>query len=127
MGTARASMWATIYFTVHKIGPLIPKYGIHLPFFLQFIDNIIGIWIGEPGGSTWEEYKEEINNTDILTWEFVEPAKSMDFLDLTILIKNNQIVTRTYQKALNLYQYISPMSTCKYAKAGRSFFNPYAS
>jgi hypothetical protein len=73
-----------------------------MPIFLQFIDNIVGIWIGEPGGSTWEEFKEETNNFGILTWEFVELAKSVDFLDLTILIENNQIVTRNYQKTLNL-------------------------
>ena len=34
----------------------------------------------------------------------------MDFLDLTISIEQGQIVTKTFQKEMNLYQYISPSS-----------------
>ena len=45
-----------------------------------------------------------------LKWEFNEPASSVDFLDLTITIKNGKIVTKTYQKPNNAYQYIPPHS-----------------
>jgi hypothetical protein len=37
-------------------------------------------------------------------------GSSVDFLDLIISIEKHKIVTRTYQKDLNLYQYISPLS-----------------
>ena len=110
MGISYACVWATIYSAVHEMGSLIPKYDSHMPLFLPFIDDIVGILTGKPGGRIWEELKEETNNFGILTWEFMEPAKSVDFLDLIILIENKQIVTRTYQKALNLYQYIIPIS-----------------
>ena len=45
-----------------------------------------------------------------LTWEVFDPTKSTPFLDLTITIKNGNITTSTYQKPLNLYQYIPPNS-----------------
>ena len=34
----------------------------------------------------------------------------MNFLDLTISIERSRISTKTYQKDLNLYQYIMPQS-----------------
>ena len=105
-----ACIWATIYFAVCKMGSLIPKYGSHMPLLIQLIHNIISIYIGDLDRTTWEEFKEETNNFWILSWEFVDPVKSVDFLNLTISIKHNKIVTRTYQKAVNLCQYISPIS-----------------
>ena len=46
----------------------------------------------------------------ILTWEFEDLASSVNFLDLTISIEDSKIITKIYQKALNLYQYIGPSS-----------------
>ena len=64
-------MWAIIYFAVHTIGSCFQKYGNHMLLFLQFIDNIVGIWIRvlhrDPGGSTWKEFKEQTNNFGILS------------------------------------------------------------
>ncbi|KAL7554543.1 hypothetical protein ACHAWF_017999 [Thalassiosira exigua] len=42
-----------------------------------------------------------------LRWEFEEPSDSVVFLDLIISKQGPNIVTSTYRKALNLYQYIS--------------------
>ena len=50
------------------------------------------------------------NNFGILEWEFEEPSKAVNFLDLTISIENEKISTKTFQKAMNLYQYLSPRS-----------------
>ena len=109
MGTSAACMWATIYFAVHESGLLIPKYNNQLLLFRRFIDDIFGIWIGNDNAS-WEEFKSDTNNFGILTWEFEELSQSVNFLDLTITIESNKIITKTYQKALNLYQYLGPQS-----------------
>lgn len=111
MGTSAACMWATIYFTVHEAGMLIPKYDQHLLLFKRFIDDMIIVWLDDsPSDDTWNNFKEDTNNFGILTWEFEELSLSVDFLDLTISIEANRITTKTYQKALNLYQYIMPNS-----------------
>ena len=108
MGTSAACMWATIYYAIHEMGVLIPTYVNNLSLFLRFIDDIIGIWTGTE--AEWIAFKNDANNFGILEWEFEEPSREINFLDLTIAIENNRIVTKTYQKDLNLYQYISPMS-----------------
>ena len=69
---------------------------------------MFGIWVGSQ--EEWANFKQDTNNFGILTWEFEEPSLSVDFLDLTIKIEHNRITTKTYQKALNLYQYIPPQS-----------------
>ena len=110
MGTSAACMWATIYYAVHEIGILIPKYQNNLLLFKRFIDDIFGIWIDDGTIDAWENFKADTDNFGILTWEFEEPSQSVAFLDLTISIEDNHITTKTYQKALNLYQYIMPQS-----------------
>ena len=108
MGTSAACMWATIYFAVHEIDTLLSNYDSHLLLFRRYIDDMIGIWLGDD--TTWENFKRDTNNFGILTWDFEEPSHTVNFLDLTISIENCRIVTRTYQKPMNLYQYIPPHS-----------------
>jgi hypothetical protein len=108
MGTSSACMWATAYFGVHETTTLIPTYQLMMPLFRRFIDDIFGIWTGDD--ESWEQFKRDTNNFGILTWEFEEPSTTINFLDLTITIESNMITTKTYQKALNLYQYIPPSS-----------------
>ena len=46
-----------------------------------------------------------------LTWEFSERAKSIDFMDMTISIKNlNKIETTLFENRLKLHLYIHPHS-----------------
>jgi len=110
MGTSAACMWATIYYAVHEIGVLIPKYKPNLLLFKRFIDNMFGIWIDDGTIDAWEHFKADTDNFGSLTWEFKEPSQSVAFLDLTISIEDSRITTKMYQKALNLYQYIMPQS-----------------
>lgn len=108
MGTSAACMWATIYFAVREINHLIPVYHQSLLLFVRFIDDMLGIWIGN--NEDWQQFQDDTNNFGILTWEFEKPSLSVDFLDLTISIEANHITTKTYQKSMNLYQYIPPTS-----------------
>ena len=111
MGTSAACMWATIYFAVHENGTLLENFQLNLLLFRRFIDDIFGIWI--PLGddtTTWKAFKDDTNNFGILTWDFEEPSDCVNFLDLTISIEDSRIVTKTYQKSMNLYQYIMPQS-----------------
>ena len=45
----------------------------------------------------------------LLKWKFEEPSKSVDFLHPIITIETNTIVTKTFQKVMNLNQYISSL------------------
>ena len=110
MGTSAACMWATIYYAVHEMGLLIPKYNNNLLIFLWFIDDMFGIWLDDGNATTWPAFKRDVDDFGILTWEFEELSTSVDFLDLTISIEGSSLTTKTYQKSMNLYQYIPPQS-----------------
>ena len=71
---------------------------------------MIGIWIDGRNPHVRAEFVETANNFGILTWEFEEPSSSVDFLDLNITIEALQIITKTHQKSMNLYQYLLPHS-----------------
>ena len=109
MGTSAAVMWATIYYGYHESHCLIPKYGQHLFYFRRFIDDIFAIWIGDRT-QAWSNFKNDVNDFGILTWDIDELSNSVNFLDLTLSINNGKIITTTYQKAMNLYLYLPPSS-----------------
>ena len=110
MGTSAACMWATMYYGYHETKVLLPKYGSHLLYFKRFIDDIIGIWLVEDDSTTWTNFKADVNDFGILTWEIEEPGMSVNFLDMTLTINGSKIDSRTYQKPMNLYLYLPPMS-----------------
>ena len=109
MGTSSACDWATIYFGVHENTCILPKHGKHLQYSRRFLDDIYGIWTGNHTDE-WSSYKEDLNNFGILTWEVSDLSTSVDFLDLTLSIENGQIVSKTYQKPMNLFLYLPPLS-----------------
>ena len=51
-----------------------------------------------------------MNNYPGLTWEFNAPSDKVDFMDLTISIKNGQISTSLFEIPIILHLYISPHS-----------------
>ena len=79
-------------------------------YFKRYIGNIFGIWIGSK--LEWILFSKDINNFGILKWDIDEvfPSKSVNFLDMTLTIKFNKIISRTYQKETNLHLYIPPTS-----------------
>lgn len=110
MGTSCACMYATMYTALHERKTLLPKYAGHLYFLRRFIDDKIGIWI-DTDPDQWQNFKDDMNNFGALTWKVEELSKSVNFLDLTITIgEDRRIVTKTYEKSMNLYLYIPPAS-----------------
>ena len=110
MGTSSAVMFATIYFACHEVKCIQPKHGHNLLYNRRFIDDIIGIWVGNHTDE-WEAYKADLNNFGILTWEVGPLSREVDFLDLTLRIEDGRIVSKTFQKPLNLYLYLPPSSS----------------
>ncbi|KAL7548490.1 hypothetical protein ACHAWF_011773, partial [Thalassiosira exigua] len=103
MGTSAACIWATIYFAIHEIDKLLPNYG---GFFPSLNGSSMTFW----NLATWNRFKNDTNDFGVLRCKFDEPSTSVVFLDLNIRIERNAIKTSTYQKPINLYQYIPPSS-----------------
>ena len=90
--------------------PLFKKF---LKLLRRLIDNMLGIWICNqckrctpPICPHWKAFKAKVNSYGQLRWEFTKPSKECVFLDLTIKIEDGRIVTRTYQKPMNLFLYL---------------------
>ena len=109
MGTSSAVMWATFYYGYHEVHNLLPRFGHCLLYFKRYIDDIFGIWIGSD--REWNEFKDSLT-FGVLTWDIAEQqlSSSVDFLDMTLSIENGRIVSKTFQKKMNLYLYLPPAS-----------------
>ena len=114
MGMPVAVIWVMIYFHWHEKHNLMPSYGTKVPFMVRFVDNISGAaLVGKEDGfsmDVWNQFQVEIDDFGILWWDDNEPSSSVNFLNLTITIEDGAIVSRTYQKSINIFQYISPNS-----------------
>jgi hypothetical protein len=112
MGTPAACAYAMITFGHYENSFILQKYRHQLLYYKQCTDNIVGIWLpdGENDSAIWENFKEDLNNWGSLKWKIENPSKKTVFLDLEISIQGNTITTKTYQKDMNLYLYIPPLS-----------------
>ena len=113
MGTSCAVQFANLYFGWHEKEVILPTFKNALnriSFYKRFIDDVVLIWEG-PCDADWHHMDHIYNSYGILKWEFPEDtSRSVDFLDLTLIIKGNRIVTKTYQKPQNPYLYLPPHS-----------------
>ena len=108
MGTPPACCYATIYYAI-KESNLLERFSDNLLFYKRYIDDVFGIWVDNNPSLTFNDFKEALNFHQ-LRWEVNDPTTSVIFLDMEISIKENLIITKMYEKKLNLYLYISPHS-----------------
>jgi hypothetical protein len=112
MGTPPACMYAILYYGIHEL-TLFPRFQATVPFYKRYIDDVFGLWITDDDASTdernWTEFQDAMPFGK-LTWEFSQRTTSVNFLDLTLTLDHHRIVTRLYEKPLNLYLYIPPHS-----------------
>ena len=112
MGTPCACIYATMYFAWFERQFILPKYKHNIIFYKRQIDDIFGIWIDSPSSPyTYNDFTTDLNSITSLQWVCEPLLNSVNFLDLTISINNNQTIsTKTYQKKENLFLYIPPQS-----------------
>jgi hypothetical protein len=109
MGTPAAPLHSILSFGHHENMAILPNFTRNLFYYIRYIDDVFGIWVGTPDQS-WEIFKTQLNSFSNLQWNIDNPLISTTFLDLEISIKDTKIYTRAYQKPINLYLYIPPLS-----------------
>jgi hypothetical protein len=120
MGTPAAPLYSILTFGYHENTSILNTFKPNLLYYKRYIDDIFGIWIDSTPNSTnyntdnldnpWTKFKETLNQFGSLKWNVEPLTQSTNFLDLTITIKHQHLVTNTFQKAHNLYLYIPPLS-----------------
>ena len=99
------------HYAYHKVHTIMPNHGHNLLYYVRYIDDVFAIWTGNLT-SDWGAFSADINNFGVLTWDIcdVMPLTSVNFLDMTLNIENQRIVTKKFQKEMNLHLYILLMS-----------------
>jgi hypothetical protein len=84
-------------------------------FYKRFIDDILGIWLCDPDPAkdqeNWTAFQAAWQTWHGLEWEFSEQSTSVNFMDLTITIKDRRLHTTVFAKKENLYLYLPPHSS----------------
>jgi hypothetical protein len=113
MGISPAPPWATIFYGVYE-EQLITKWSERLMFFKRFIDDILGIWLCHPdpveNNRQWKLFQVDLDKWHGLTWGCTELSSTCNFMDLTLTIKSDKIITTVYEKEMNLHLYLPPHS-----------------
>ncbi len=89
---------------------LLPNFKPNLLFLRRYIDDIFGIWVLIDSSITWASFKHSLNNFGILRWDISKLTYSLGYLDIELTIMDGRIITKTFQKEMNLYQYLPPHS-----------------
>jgi len=87
-------------------------YAPNLLYYRRYIADIFGIWVPNhtTPENTWATFKNSLNSWGSLEWTTEEPSLHTHFIDLKISVQNQKIITSTYQKEMNLYLCIPPLS-----------------
>ena len=112
MGTPVACAYATVTFGHYENTTILPEFAPQLLYYRRYIDDIIGIWLPPTyhQTATWDRFQERLNNWGNLQWKCEVPSRKTTFLDLELELHNSSVVTKTFQKEMNLYLYIPPLS-----------------
>jgi hypothetical protein len=109
MGISLAPPWATIIYGVYE-EQLITKWSEHLMFFKRFIDDILGIWLCHPdpveNDRQWKLFQANLDKWHGRAWDCTELSSTCNFMDLTLTIKSDRIITTVYEKETNLHLYL---------------------
>ena len=104
MGALPAPPYATVSFGIFEYS-MLWHFINNLLLFVWYLDDILAI--RKPhnpliNDREFEAFKDMINQWYDLEWTVINRTSEVVFMDLTISIKNNKIVTLLYEKELNL-------------------------
>jgi hypothetical protein len=113
MGCPPAPPWANTFYALYE-ALFVPIYQENLALYLRFINDVKGIWTftnPDSNDATWEAFKAAMNNP-YFTIECIvsPPSQVVDFMDLTLSIQQENIITTLYKKPSNFHLYIPPHS-----------------
>ena len=92
MGAPPAPTYANIAFALHEI-IFLPKYKDFFIYYKRYIDDMFIIW--NPNGPYNHQNLQEDLSFGILRWEVNKPSKSVNFLDITIILdQQNKVITK---------------------------------
>jgi hypothetical protein len=111
MGTSTAVNYANLYVGLLEVTRLLPMFKKQLLFYRRFIDDGIGVWLGDDP-LIWASFLKCLNTWGSLKWTSDGLTDEIIFMDLKIKIDpfSNHLTYETYQKSMNLYLYIPPNS-----------------
>eukprot|EP00957_Ditylum_brightwellii_P054016 4091592-Ditylum_brightwellii.AAC.1 len=111
--TPPATIYAQTTFGTHEIKTTI-CFILSLLLCKRYIDDIIGVWVPRDDPTAddveWKVFKMFLNMWFGLEWTVIESNNTVDFMDLTITLKDEKITTTLFEKSLHLYLYIPPQS-----------------
>ena len=112
MGTSAAVNYLYAYVGLLELQRLLVDYKEYLLFYKRHINDGLGVWdVSIPNSENkFKEFMAALNNWGKLKWTCTGFVTSLEFLDLTISIQDEEIHFKTFQKLLNLYLYIPPIS-----------------
>ena len=91
---------------------MLAQFGDKFQLYSRFIDSILGIWLVDPDPDEdqrqWTAFVALMKDYYRLKWIFEEHSKKVNYMDMTIVIREDQIITSIYEKAMNLYLYTPP-------------------
>jgi hypothetical protein len=111
MGTPPAPMWDNLYMSINEDTFLQP-FDTNLTFYKKFIDDVLGLWTitnTATNAATWAAFGIQLNSELFeLEWIIQPLSTQVDFMDMTIHIEEDKIVTTLFEKPSNFHLYIPP-------------------
>lgn len=113
MGAPPAPPWANLYYSICE-ERFLPRFSENLMDYSRFIDDVLGIWMitdAATNDATWNDFCQAMNDTEFsLEWIVSPLSQKVDYMDLTITIQGDKLVTTLFEKASNFHLYIPPHS-----------------
>ena len=111
MRTPYACVYTALFFVYYMRTYITERLNNNLLLYIHFIDNRFMVWKTNPDEPlAFELFKQYLNNQSKLNWTTAKLTKYVNFLDLTITWQKGKFMKRTYQKAMNLFLYITKHS-----------------